>query len=126
MALNTNHTFEELAEVKCSVVEKNCSIERTDFLKNLLQLNGFTVVIVLSSPPKIDSKSENTIEPNPIGNSISKPETYTIGVTDLSFNYLNAVYNRELKTSEGKIVTASYWKQMDKFSDESSWYWKQK
>lgn len=126
MALNTNHTFEELAEAKCSVVEKNCSKERADFLKNLLQLNGFTVAIVLSSPPKIDSKSENTIEPNPIGNSISIPETYTIGVTDLSFNHLNAVYNRELKTSEGKIVTASYWKQTDKFSDESSWYWKQK
>lgn len=122
MALNPNHTFEDLGEIKCSVVEKNCSRGRVDFLKKILELNGFTVVVVKSPPPKTPPKPLITIEtpveiPQP-------PETFTVGVTDLSFNVMNAIYNRELKTEDGKIVTASYWKQTEVLSLEDSWYWK--
>jgi hypothetical protein len=125
MALNSNHTFEELGEIKCSVVEKNCSTERAGFLKGLLELNGFTVVIVAGLPPKSAAKSANTVETNTVEESIPVTETYTIGVTDLSFSPMNAIYNRELKTDEGKIVTSNYWKQSETFSKEESWYWKQ-
>ena len=52
MALNPNHAFEELEGVKCSIVEKNCTPERVKFLKELLEFNNFTVVVVKSPPPK--------------------------------------------------------------------------
>ena len=52
MAINKNHEFEDLDGVKCAVVEKNVSQARVDFLKKLLELNGFTVMVVASPPPK--------------------------------------------------------------------------
>jgi hypothetical protein len=35
---------------------------------------------------------------------------YTIGVTDLVFNPVFAIYECLLKNSEGKYVTPEYWK----------------
>ena len=124
MALNPNHTFEELGETKCSTVEKNCSPERIEFLKKLLELNHFTVVVVKSPPPKTPPKPATTDETGVTEKAPLQPETFTIGVTDLTFNPMNAIYNRELKTSEGKIVTPAYWKQLETVSKGDSWYWK--
>ncbi|MGP8215747.1 MAG: hypothetical protein ACLQQ4_09315 [Bacteroidia bacterium] len=125
MALNPNHTFEDLGETKCSVVEKNCNAERVDFLKKLLETNGFKVVVVKSPPPKVAAKpaapAETSAQPLP-----PQPETFTVGVTDLSFNTMNAIYNRELNTSDSKIVTPAYWKQTEAIPQEDSWYWKSK
>ena len=53
MAINKNHEFEELGGVKCAIVEKNASQERVDFLKSLLEYNGFTVIVVASPPAKV-------------------------------------------------------------------------
>ncbi len=122
MALNPNHIFEEFGEVKCSVIEKNCSQERVDFLKKLLELNGFTVVVALSPPPKAAPKPKEGEAPP--AEAPAPPQTFTIGVTDLSFNTMNAIYNRELSTAEGAIVTPEYWKQISKESVVDSWYWK--
>lgn len=36
---------------------------------------------------------------------------YTIGVTDLLFNPVSAIYERQLKTPEGGYVTPGYWNQ---------------
>lgn len=124
MALNANHTFEELGDVKCSVVEKNCSPERTDFLKKLLELNHFTVVVVKSPAPKaaakpVTTEGEAVVPPaEQVG-----PETFTIGVTDLSFNVSNAIYNRELKCADGSVVMPKFWKQQETISNENEWYW---
>ena len=52
MALNKNHEFEELDGVKCGIVEKNVKPERVSFLKELLEFNGYTVVVVSSPAPK--------------------------------------------------------------------------
>ena len=52
MAINKNHEFEELDGVKCGIVEKNVPPERVSFLKELLELNGYTVVTVPSPAPK--------------------------------------------------------------------------
>jgi hypothetical protein len=52
MAINKNHEFEELDGVKCAIVEKNVSKERADFLKQLLEFNKYTVVVVVAAPPK--------------------------------------------------------------------------
>ena len=53
MAINKNHEFEELDGVKCGIVEKNVSPERVQFLKQLLEYNGYTVIAVPSPPPKV-------------------------------------------------------------------------
>ncbi len=52
MAINQNHLFEELNGLKCAIVEKNVVGERVDFLRRLLEYNGFTVVVAPSPPPK--------------------------------------------------------------------------
>ncbi len=124
MALNQNHTFEDLGEIKCSIVEKNCTAERAEFLKKLLEHNKFTVVVVKSPPPKVVAKPPVAGTEVPVETTPQLPETFTVGVTDLSFNTINAIYNRELRTTDGKVVTPNYWKQVDPISKEDSWYWK--
>jgi hypothetical protein len=138
MALNPNHAFEDLGDIKCSIVEKNCTPERVDFLKKLLEHNGFTVVVVKSPPPKAAAKpapkpaapatdgSTPAPAPPPMEEPASPPppETFTVGVTDLTFSPTNAVYNRELKTFDGDIVTTNYWKQLEAAPKEDEWYWK--
>lgn len=125
MALNGNYTFEDLGETKCSIIEKNCSPERVAFLKKLLEFNGFTVVTVPSPPAKGAAKpaaaTDAAIEPSP---EPPAPSTFTLGVTDLTFNPINGVYNRQLKTPEGSFVSVKYWKQQESISRDDVWYWK--
>ena len=52
MAINKNHEFEDLDSIKCAIVEKNASTERVAFLKQLLELNKYQVVVVGSPAPK--------------------------------------------------------------------------
>lgn len=139
MALNPNHTFEDLGEVKCAIVEKNCTPERTEFIKQLLEHNGYEVVVVKSPPPKVaakpapkpaappaDGAAPEAVAPPPPPEPAPPPppDTYTVGVTDLTFSPINAVFNRELKTLGGDIVTAAYWKQQEPAPKEDGWYWK--
>ena len=124
MALNQNHTFEELGDTKCSIVEKNCTAQRVAFLEKLLIQNKFDVTIVKSPPPKLSAKPQPVADIALSSPSSDLPETYTVGVTDLCFNTINAIYNRELKTFEGKIVTPDYWNQSGSVSNDESWYWK--
>jgi hypothetical protein len=109
MAINKNHEFEDLEGVKCAIVEKNATPERVDFLKKLLELNKYTVVVVKSPPPKVVAPvvDPNAPPPPPL------PETYTVGVTDVSFNVTNAVFGRLLRAPDGHIVTLNYWQQKD-------------
>lgn len=125
MALNSHHTFEELGKTKCSIVEKNCSTERTTFLKQLLEHNNFTVIVIENLLPKTAAKPTVAGAEPLVETPSSSPATYTVGVTDLSFNPKNAVFNRELRTNDEKIVTPNYWKQLDSISKEDSWYWKE-
>lgn len=131
MALNQNYTFEDLEGVKCSIIEKNCNAARVEFLKKLLEHNKFTVVVVKSPPPKTAAKpvvtspavGETTPE-TPVEAAPTPPETFTVGVTDVSFNPINGVYNRQLKTEDDKFVTPKYWKQQEATSSDEVWYWK--
>ena len=123
MAINSNHTTEDLNEVKCAIVEKNASPERVAFLKNLLEFNKFTVIVVPSPPPKVAapvappvSTSEiigETTPPEPI-----EPTSFTVGVTSQMFNPTNAIFGRLLKTPDGHIVTLAYWNQLDVVSHD--------
>ena len=52
MAINKNHEFEDLDGVKCAIVERNVIPARVEFLKKLLELNNYKVIVVKSPPPK--------------------------------------------------------------------------
>ncbi len=124
MALNSNHTFEELENIKCSIVEKKCNAERSNFLKTLLEHNGFKVIIVNGSTSEkaaLKPTDENKLTLSDI--KTNSPEAFTIGVTDLSFNPTKSIYNRELKTLDGWIVTHNYWKQKESIYNNEKWYW---
>ncbi|MCX6315648.1 MAG: hypothetical protein NTW29_00035 [Bacteroidetes bacterium] len=124
MALNKNHEFEDLDGVKCGIVEKNVPAERVAFLKELLEYNGYTVVAVPSPAPKAapapaPKEGEEAAAPPPP----PPPTTFTVGVTDYTFNTINALYGRLLKTKDGHIVTPAYWQQKEQQShDEVPYY----
>lgn len=120
MAINQNHPFEELNGVKCGIVERNASSERVAFLKSLLEVNGYEVVVAPTPPPKAAApkpapKAEDgtdapvAAEPSP---EPPAPETFTIGVTDYTFNTVNAIFGRLLRTKDGHVVTRDYWNQV--------------
>ena|SRR3972149_2199125 len=127
MALNPNHAFEDLEGIKCSIVEKNCTPERVDFLKKILEHNKFSVVIAKSPPPKVVAKPVTLVTPDapvePVVEIPLPPETFTVGVTDVSFDPITAVFNRQLKTFDGKILSSNYWKQRPEDLHEQKWYW---
>jgi len=134
MAINQNHLFEDLDGIKCAIVEKNASPQRVAFLRRIMEYNGFTVVVVPSPPPKVAappvapkapaaSASSDAAPPTePQASSPAPappppaPETFTIGVTDVTFNPTNAIFGRLLKAPGGPIITLAYWQQKD---DES-------
>ena len=123
MAINKNHEFDDLNGVKCAIVEKNASPERVSFLKDLLEYNRYTVLIVPSPPPKIATvalpkEGEIPAVPIPI-----PQETFTVGVTDVSFNAVNAIFGRLLHTKNGFIATLAYWLQKeDSANDEIPYF----
>jgi hypothetical protein len=129
MALNPNHAFEEVDGIKCSIVEKKCTPERVKFLKDLLEFNKFTVVVAATPPPKAPPAkpappvAEGETPPPPAPAPPPVPETFTVGVTDLSFDPITAIYNRQLKTTDKKFVDIYYWKQEVTTPDTTKWYW---
>lgn len=123
MAINKNHECEELEGVKCGIVEKNVSAERVKFLKELLGYNKFTVIAVPSAAPKaaapVVKVTEGEEAPAPVATSNdTAPQTFTVGVTDYTFNPVNAIFGRLLKTPDGHIVTLAYWQQKEAVSHD--------
>ena len=125
MAINKNHEFEELDGVKYGIVEKNVKPERVQFLKTLLEYNKYTVVVVPSPPakvapaPKVAAGADAPPPPPPP----PAPETFTVGVTDYTFNTVNAIFGRALHTPNGHVVTQAYWQQKEASShDEIPYY----
>lgn len=109
MAINQNHLFDELDGVKCAIVEKNVSPERVAFLRSLLEHNRYTVVVVPSPPAKGAAPLAEGEVPPP-------PTSFTVGVSDVTFNATNAIFGRLLRTTEGHVVTMKYWQQKDSHS----------
>jgi hypothetical protein len=95
MALtNAKHIVSEIDGVRCTIVESGTTLERIAFLSDLLGFNNLEVK-EMQEVPQTEGQ-----EPK-----------FTIGVTDLLFNHVFAVYERQLKTREGSQVTPGYWKQ---------------
>ncbi len=105
---NAKHIVGEIEGVRCTIVESNTSLERAAFLRDLLEFNNYEV-------------KEHKTEP-----SVPGEETlYTIGVTDIVFNPVFAIYERKLRTREGDLVTPAYWNQQCIDCDQRYWARKQ-
>ena len=132
MAINKNHEFEDLDGVKCSIVEKNATKSRVQFLQNLLEYNGYKVIVVPSPPPKVATATKpvasapaENVQVSPISSQGALPEmpsllaeTFTVGVTDVMFNPTNAVFGRLLRTPDGHVVTLAYWEQKESVAQD--------
>ena len=98
------HTVSEIEGQRCTIIETAINEGRMNFLKELLEFNKLVVKVT-----KEKADSENT------------PPSYTIGVTDIVFNPIIAVYDCSLRTKEGKIVTPAYWNQKPPIVDSRYW-----
>lgn len=99
------HIIKVIEGVRCTVVESGIPEARMQFIKSILEHNGYDVKI------EKEPKKDETL-----------PDTYITGVTDIVFNPVIAVYERKLKTLNNQVLTPHYWKQL---TDETKgWYWK--
>ena len=140
MAINKNHEFDELDGVKCAIVERNVSPDRVQFLKSLLEFNGYTVVVVPTPPPKVvapppkpavvipegETAQPIQTEAAPLPPPPPAPETFTVGVTNVAFNATNAIFGRLLRTPHGHVVTMAYWEQKESVSNDEIPYFQSK
>ena len=113
MAINKNHPFEDIDGVRCAIVETGLTENRKDFLKSLLELNGYTTVVVTepvkAAAPPAEGSAEAPATETP-------PATYKLAVTEPSFNTTNAIFGRLLRTKDGRVVTMAYWQQKETVS----------
>ena len=93
---NGKHIIAEIEGVRCTVVEAGLTPERAEFLRNLLSFNGFEVRME-------KEKAKDGAE----------LETIVIGVTDIVFNPMIAVYEKKLLRKDGLTVSPAYWNQWD-------------
>ena len=105
MPLGGKHLFGAIGDQRVTFIEKKIEGDRKDFLKSLLEHNGFEVII-----QEEKRKSEE------------EPQLYTVAVTDMVFNPTIWVYERKLKTFDGHKVTPDYWNQISE--DTHPQYWK--
>ena len=137
MAINKNHEFEDLGTSKCAIVEKNASPKRVQFLKTLLEFNKYEVVVVDSPAPKaapaapvaapVEGEAPAPVPAEPAAPiAPPAPTTFTIGVTDLCFNATNAIFGRQLKTTDGHIVSLAYWQEKEFVSNDELPYFDNK
>jgi hypothetical protein len=104
-SLEGKHSFGSIGETRVTFVEKNVNEDRKTFLQQLLEHNGFEVVI----DPETKKNEED-------------PQLYTVAVTDMVFNPTVAIFERKLRTLDGHKVTQDYWFQRTK--DTNPQYWK--
>ena len=124
MAINKNHPFEDIDGIKCAVVETGVAEARKNFLKDLLEFNRYQVVVSAETPKSDSNRTDSNRTPGaaPVeGEAVAEvvdaaPATYKIGVTDVTFNSVNAIYGRLLRTRNGHVVTMAYWQQQETVS----------
>jgi|SRR6185312_6894459 len=79
--------------------------------------------------PRVGAGSEAAgaaMNPAPAAPVVPPPETFTVGVTDVMFNPINAIFGRLLKAPGGHVVTLAYWKQQDALPDDERPYFQGK
>jgi hypothetical protein len=101
---NAKHIVNEIDGIRCTIVETGITIDRVAFLRELLENNNLEVKEIVE----------------PAASQGDEPK-YTLGVTDLVFNPVFAIYECRLKTRDGKYVTPGYWKQECTECDPRYW-----
>jgi len=101
---NAKHIIGEINDIRCTIIETGATLERSAFLSDLLSFNNL----------EVKEMQETSEVP---GEELK----YTIGVTNLIFNPVFAIYERQLKTREGTFVTPGYWKQECTECDPRYW-----
>jgi hypothetical protein len=105
MALNKGkHIIQEIEGIRCSVVETGLTDARLQFLKTILEVNGYDVKM-----EKEKAKDGTVLE------------TMVLGVTDILFNPVIRVYAHKLKRPDGQEVTPAYWNQWKADTDLPYW-----
>lgn len=103
--LDGKHSFGSIGEKRVTFVEKGVNESRKDFLKKLLEHNGFEVVL---------EEEKKKVEED--------PQLFTVAITDMVFNPTIWIFERKLKTLDGNKVTQDYWFQ--RTNDTNPQYWK--
>lgn len=101
---NAKHIVGEIDGVRCTIIETGITLERAAFLRELLEYNDLEVKEMLESPANPGDESK-----------------YALGVTDLVFNPVFAIYECKLKIWNGKYATPGYWKQECTECDPRYW-----
>ncbi len=104
MSMKGKHLFGEIEGQRVSFVEKKIDKARADFLKDLLEFNGFEVIVQEERRRKEED-----------------PQLYTVAVTDMTFNPVIFVYQRRLKTKDGRKVTQDFWLQKTEKTEPNYW-----
>ena len=87
----------------------------------------------VAPPPKPAAPIEEGTQAQTSSSTSSEPEsqtqiseTFTVGVTDVAFNPVNAIFGRLLKTKDRHVVTLAYWEQKESVSHDEVPYFEQK
>jgi hypothetical protein len=94
MALKGKHNIIEIDGVRCTLVESGISAERKEFLKSLLLHNKLEVLTV----------QDKAKDGSPL-------DTWSVGVRDILFNPMIALYQKKLFRPDGEPVSQAYWNQ---------------
>jgi len=89
------HSVGEIDGTRCTIIESNVTRARMEFLRELLTINRLEVKV------REEAKADETAEP-----------LYTVGVTDIVFNPVYAIYERSLLKPDGTIVTPAWYRQL--------------
>ncbi len=103
MALAGKHQFGEIDGTRVTFVEKGIDEARVAFLKELLEHNGFEVLVA-------EKKKKNEEDPT----------LYDLGVAHMVFNPTIWIFERKLITKDGRCVTHAHWHQKE---DTKPQYW---
>lgn len=92
---SAKHLIGEFDGTRCTIVESNISRARVEFLRELLTFNRLEVRV------REEARADETSEP-----------LYTVGVTDIVFNPVYAIYERKLLKPDGTVVTPAWYRQL--------------
>ncbi len=90
------HIIGEIDGTRCTIIESNVTKARMEFLRQLLEFNKLEVKV------REEAKADETAE-----------SLYTVGVTDIVFNPVYAIYERTLLRPDGTVVTPAWYRQLD-------------
>ena len=105
MPLSGSHQFGDINGQRVTFVEKKVAKDRADFLSALLTFNQFEVLVT-----------------EEVRKTEEEPQLYTVAVSDMVFNPTVWVYQRRLKTFDGRKITPAYWNQETEETNPRYWH----